>query len=599
MSNPPFAIIVAWLFPVSLLAGITPGSKNIGAVWCVGDSITLGDADGDANGSPRKSIHSLLIANGYTFTFTGHSTASVDGLPTTGTSPETNLFQYHSGISGSASGNDAAAQPDITQDLANFWTSGRLATVKPQVVLIMLGTDEIDADIDRAAAPSRLAGFLDALYGQPGVGSPTVFVANIPPNRSAAGKPAWVAEFNAEIPGIVGAQRALGRDVHFVDQFTPIENDFSALMQGDNLHTNAAGNAILAQQWFNKISAVVSGAVATGTGPLVPLGDSISAETNNSAAAGAATAGYYASGVLADDLINTSQPSLASVQMDKAPSTAVSPGTAAMNDGIGYPATDSSGSGALIPVAYGSGGKTPFTYTVTLDTALSGLGYEISQVRSFAGWHQSGSCLANQKYEVLVSHVGDPAFVSLGTYTYTPFNHSHTAEAAASRLILAAPDGVIASRVDQLRFVFEDPGFDNGLGPLDGTVYHEIDVIGTAMGNRFSTWADRFGIPANDQYDGDHDGISALMEYALGFSPQVSEVQPSLNASGSSISWTKGAESAVDPEISYAVKVSDDLKLWEAPTAGELLETVTGLSLNLTVTGTKRFARLEVTRTVP
>ena len=64
--------------------GITAFSKNIGAVWFIGDSITQSNADGDGNGSPRKSLYDLLVANGYTFSFTGHYSAIVDLLTTTG-----------------------------------------------------------------------------------------------------------------------------------------------------------------------------------------------------------------------------------------------------------------------------------------------------------------------------------------------------------------------------------------------------------------------------------------------------------------------------------------------------------------------------------
>ncbi len=56
---------------------------DLGAIWCIGDSITQSNADGDSSGSPRKALYDLLIANDYDFTYTGHFTANVDGLPTT------------------------------------------------------------------------------------------------------------------------------------------------------------------------------------------------------------------------------------------------------------------------------------------------------------------------------------------------------------------------------------------------------------------------------------------------------------------------------------------------------------------------------------
>ena len=239
--------------------GLTAGSKNIGAVWFIGDSITQSNADGDANGSPRKSLYDLLLANGYTFTFTGHYTANVDGLPTTGASADTNLYQYHSGISGSVIGSDVSGRTGMTQGTPSFWTSGRLASVKPNVILIMLGTNDVDQNIDLTNAPARLTTLVNTIYAQPGVGTPSIFVASIPPNRTTLpGDPLNTATLNAAVPGVVSAQRSLGRDVRFVDEFTPLDNAFATNMMSDNLHTNTTGNGTLALQWFNAIAAVVA-----------------------------------------------------------------------------------------------------------------------------------------------------------------------------------------------------------------------------------------------------------------------------------------------------------------------------------------------------
>ncbi len=473
------SILAAGLFPLALHAGITPGSKDLGAVWFVGDSITQSNADGDPNGSPRKSLHDLLQANSYSYTFTGHHEVNVDGLPATGGTPATNLYHYHSGISGSVIGNDVSGRVGMTQNLPAHWAGGRLASVKPNVVLVMLGTNDINSDIDRANAPARLATYLDTLFSQPGIGTPTVMVATIPPNRTTAAKPDWVAQFNAALPGIVGAQRALGRDVHFVDQFTPLETNYASLMSADNLHVNAAGNASLASRWFNKIAEIVNGSAASGTGPLRWTGAAVWAETDNSTPAGMAAAANFAGEVLSDDLINAGQPTLVSAVMDKGPFWSVAPGVSAFNDGLGFPAD--SAAGAYLPATFGGGDVLPFTYTLTLDTSTNRAGYKITSIRSFAGWPQNGSSLANQKYEVLVSHVGDSGFLSLGTYTYTPFRNDNTAEAAASRLVLQGPFGMIATGVDAIRLVFLDHGVNNGNLAIDGTVYHEIDVIGSAV----------------------------------------------------------------------------------------------------------------------
>jgi lysophospholipase L1-like esterase len=249
----------AVMFPLGVQAGVIQGSKNIGAVWFIGDSITQSNADGDSSGSPRKSLYDLLTANGYTFTYTGHSTKNVDGLPVTGDTAETNLYQYHSGISGSMIGDNFGNRTGMTQNLETFWTSGRLATVKPNVILILLGTNDIDQQFDMSNAPARLSALVDTIYAQTGVGNPTIFLASIPPNRTTLpDDPINVAAFNAAVPGVVSGQRSRGRDVRFVDQFTPLENGWDTNMQPDNLHPNATGNNTMALQWYNGINAIVS-----------------------------------------------------------------------------------------------------------------------------------------------------------------------------------------------------------------------------------------------------------------------------------------------------------------------------------------------------
>jgi len=263
-------LVATFLAPCGVRAGIIPGSKSLGAVWFIGDSITQSNLDGDPNGSPRKSLYDLLIAQGYTFTYTGHSTANVDGLPSTGETPATNLYQFHSGISGSVITNaDSTNGTGMTENLPTFWTSGRLASVKPDVILIMLGTNDVNASVSNGISPARITAHLgtlvSAIHGLPGVGKPTVFVASIPPNRTnLSATPSTItntAAFNAGIPSMVSAQQALGRDVHFVDQFTPLDAAFATdMIATGNLHPNAAGNSTVAQQWFNAIDALAASA---------------------------------------------------------------------------------------------------------------------------------------------------------------------------------------------------------------------------------------------------------------------------------------------------------------------------------------------------
>ncbi|MDG1302455.1 MAG: SGNH/GDSL hydrolase family protein [Opitutae bacterium] len=240
---------------VELLAG-----QELGAIWFIGDSITQSNADGDPSGSPRKSLYDLLKANGYSFSYTGSHTRNSEGLPMSGNSPADNLYHYHSGFSGYLITQGFSPKRKriggIGSGLSNYWTSGRLASVKPELILIMLGTNDIGHGYELAGAPARLSTLLDDIYALPGVGDPTLFLASIPPNRRSDAERANVVLFNESIPGIVESYRAKGKKIFFVDQFTPLDNEYKKNMRRDNLHPNATGNDTMAQAWFEAIQSV-------------------------------------------------------------------------------------------------------------------------------------------------------------------------------------------------------------------------------------------------------------------------------------------------------------------------------------------------------
>lgn len=230
----------------------------LGDIWFIGDSITQSNADGDINGSPRKSLYDLLKLEHVTFSYTGHHAANVDGLPATGDTPAADLYRYHSGISGSVIGQhlENKGRVDMTTNIDSgkkFWTHGRLAVEKPQIILIMLGANDINANVGAVEAPNRISLLVDKIMSQPDVGQPTFFVSKITPNRIDAPRIARVAAFNAALPDIVAAQREKGRNIYLVDNFTPIDNDYANAMRPDNLHPNAKGNDYIGRAWRDAI----------------------------------------------------------------------------------------------------------------------------------------------------------------------------------------------------------------------------------------------------------------------------------------------------------------------------------------------------------
>lgn len=235
--------------------GVAPSvyDKNLGAIWFIGDSITQSNADGDTNGSPRKSLYDLLVADGASFSLTGHYKKSEGGLPATGETAATNLYHYHSGISGSVIG-ASSNRTDMTAGIPGWWNSGRLASTRPNIVLIMLGTNDINLDAEVANAPNRMKLLVDTVLAQVGPSdpNPAIFVAQIPPNLNSAAAGQRVVDFNNALPAVIATLQGEGKDVTLVDQFTLINANTGGLME-DTLHTNSAGNDVLASQWFEAI----------------------------------------------------------------------------------------------------------------------------------------------------------------------------------------------------------------------------------------------------------------------------------------------------------------------------------------------------------
>jgi len=263
-------------------SGLVPNNKSIGKIWFIGDSITQSNADGDPTGSPRKSLYDLLIANSYTFKYTGHFTDNIDGLP--GSPDGLQDYVFHSGLSGSLIGNSNSGRQGMTALVTERWALqfGYLFLNKPNVVLIMLGTNDIDAFGEpgipaTADAPARMTTLINTVYGLSGIGTPTVFIATIAPNTITPTKTANVIAYNAALPAVVSAQVALGRDVHLVDHYTPLNNAIATSMMPDNLHPNATGNGIIAQQWYNAINAIAG---SPATIPAAPSG--LTATANSS-----------------------------------------------------------------------------------------------------------------------------------------------------------------------------------------------------------------------------------------------------------------------------------------------------------------------------
>lgn len=121
-----------------------------------------------------------------------------------------------------------------------------------------------------------------------------------------------------------------------------------------------------------------------------------------------------------------------------------------------------------------------------------------------------------------------------------------------------------------------------------------LSYTAPVIANNYSTWATDNGIagePASGDFDSD--GITNLVEYALGLDPTTSSV-PVGTFNGSLLSFTKGTEAMANGDVTYEIEQSSDLSEWVVvvPHDSELLE----ISHTLPSGQAREFARLKITQ---
>ena len=118
----------------------------------------------------------------------------------------------------------------------------------------------------------------------------------------------------------------------------------------------------------------------------------------------------------------------------------------------------------------------------------------------------------------------------------------------------------------------------------------------TIQPDNFASWADGYGIPADEADDSDLDNIPALVEYALDLDPTHSDPSPAVLAADHSLSFSKNPDAVANGDISYAIETSPDMTpgSWTAATPDT--DDATTISYTLPAGQTKIFARLVVTR---
>lgn len=217
----------------------------------LGDSITYGIDSTTGNGY-RQPLWNELSGEGYPLNFVGSVQA------------------------GSMADGGNEGHPGYRIDQISALTDASLATYKPNVITLMIGTNDLIQDYEESTAPARLSSLIDQIVADDPTA--TVLVSNLIAGTNAslaAGEPAY----NATIPGIVQSKQAAGKHVLFVDMSAFTTADLSS----DGIHPDDTGYQVMANAWNTGVQTAtadgwISQPVALGGGPTAagPTGESVS-----------------------------------------------------------------------------------------------------------------------------------------------------------------------------------------------------------------------------------------------------------------------------------------------------------------------------------
>jgi lysophospholipase L1-like esterase len=205
-----------------------------------GDSITEGFP---VNGGYRVPLFRLARAAGRSLTFVGSANNNgptmVDGV----TFP-----RDHEGHGGFTI-EDVPSRG--ANGIADF-VEPSMQAYSPHIITLMIGTNDLNGNIEVGTAPQRLGALLDDIYEQdPDV---LVILAQIVPTRTD-GTNQTVQNYNAAMPDLVSSRAEAGRHIVLLDMYEAFtrDADYKTALLGDNLHPNEAGYARMAETWYDEL----------------------------------------------------------------------------------------------------------------------------------------------------------------------------------------------------------------------------------------------------------------------------------------------------------------------------------------------------------
>ena len=206
-----------------------------------GDSITDG-YNWDTPGGYRVELFRLAHSAGKNITFVGsgyNGPDTVDGVAFP------HQHEGHSGWTIAPAGGRSGISTLVGTVMPEY---------SPDIVLLMIGTNDAIDDYEMATAPTRLGDLIDSVYAE--LPEVLIVVAQPIPARADGSQGddtslnTRIEAYNAAIPAVVQARADAGRHILLVDMYTPFAPNKAALLE-DQWHPNLDGYVLLAEQWYS------------------------------------------------------------------------------------------------------------------------------------------------------------------------------------------------------------------------------------------------------------------------------------------------------------------------------------------------------------
>lgn len=120
-----------------------------------------------------------------------------------------------------------------------------LTTYQPDIVLLLIGTNDVQSATNAVGAPERTGQIIDMIASK--LPNTRIVVASIPPLLNSSANTQRALDYNAALPAVITARQGQGKKVFYVDMYQVLTK---SLMSSDLIHPNTTGYNKMGDKWY-------------------------------------------------------------------------------------------------------------------------------------------------------------------------------------------------------------------------------------------------------------------------------------------------------------------------------------------------------------